>query len=125
VGPKLQREAGVGVVAILFWIVLVAALFWLGSKLAPLYYEYWNIQTIFQEQIQKGSLYDSAGELERVVIDELEFQDLTRLDANAIKVQKGPGEGRYHIYAKYEAVVPLSERIRLVITFKPEAREGG
>ena len=124
-GPKLQGEAGVGTFAVLLWIVLLAVVFWLGSKVVPLFYEYWNIQTIFQEQIQKGSLYDSAGELERVVIDELAFQDLNRLGAEDIEVQKGPGDGRYHIFAEYEAVVPLSERIRLVVTFKPEAREGG
>jgi len=120
-----QGEAGVGLVGSLFWIVLLGGGVWFASKLVPLYYEYWNIQTVFREQIHKGSLYETPRELERVVVKELQFQGLDRLDAEAIEVKRDEASGRYRVSARYEGTVWLTQRMRLVVTFTPEAKEGG
>jgi hypothetical protein len=123
-GASLRDERGVGLVSIVFWLAAAGFVIWLAARVLPIYFEYWGIANVFQEQVRKGNLYDSAGELEKVILKELRFQDLNRLDANAVKVEQLAG-GRYRVWADYEAEVALSERVRLVFHFQPEAREGG
>ena len=120
-----RSQKGMGLLGLLFWVVLAGMVFWLGSRIVPLYFEYWSIERVFQEQVQKGSLYGSPRELEREVIKELRFQDLTRLKAEDIQVKPAPGGDRYRVFAEYQAEVPLFNGVRLVIPFQPEATEGG
>jgi len=115
----------VGLVSILFWLVLAAFVVWLGARVVPLYFEYWTIHTVFQEQVRKGNLYDTPQEMKRQVLKELEFQDVSRLKADDVKVEALPGDGHYRVSADYEAEVHLTDRVRLVYHFQPEAREGG
>ena len=124
-GGSLRDQRGVGVVSIVFWLAVAGFAIWLAGRVLPIYFEYWGISNVFQEQVRKGNLYDSAGELEKVILKELRFQDLERLDAGAVKVEQLPGDGRYRVWADYEATVQLSERVRLVFHFQPEARGGG
>ncbi|MFA9461725.1 DUF4845 domain-containing protein [Thiohalorhabdus methylotrophus] len=124
-GADRHSQRGLGLWGILFWLALIGILFWLGARIVPLYYEYWNIQTVFQEQIQKGSLYGTPQELRQEVLKELRFQDLQRLDAKEIQVKKVASGDRYRVWAEYRARVPLARGVELVFTFKPEATEGG
>ncbi|HKJ88104.1 MAG TPA: DUF4845 domain-containing protein [Gammaproteobacteria bacterium] len=120
-----QSQQGLGVWSVLAWVAVIGVMFWIGARIVPLYYEYWSIKTVFQEQIQKGSLYSSTQGLKKEVLKELHFQDLDRLGSKDLHVEKGPRGDRYHISAKYEANVPLARGVRLVLTFQPEATEGG
>ena len=124
-GAPMRNERGVGLIGIVFWLAVAGFVLWLGARVVPVYFEYWGIANVFKEQVRKGNLYDSAAELEEVVLKELKFQDLNRLNAAAVKVEKLPDSGRYRVWADYEAEVALSERVRLVFHFQPEAREGG
>ena len=124
-GGRLHDERGVGLLAILFWLVLAGFVLWLGARVLPVYFEYWSISSVFQAQVDKGNLYDSPRELEKVILKELEFQDLDRLGAADIKVQRLAGNGRYRVEAEYEEPVHLTERVRLVFHFQLEAQEGG
>ncbi|HKJ70778.1 MAG TPA: DUF4845 domain-containing protein [Gammaproteobacteria bacterium] len=124
-GAAVRGERGVGLVSILFWLVLAAFVVWLGARVVPLYFEYWTIHTVFQEQVRKGNLYDTPQEMKRQVLKELEFQDVSRLKADDVKVEALPGDGHYRVSADYEAEVHLTDRVRLVYHFQPEAREGG
>ena len=124
-GASMRDQRGVGLVSIVFWLAIAAFVIWLAARVLPIYFEYWGIANVFQEQVRKGNLYDSAGELEEVILKELRFQDLGRLDAKAVKVEQLPGDARYRVWADYEATVKLSERVRLVFHFQPEAGKGG
>ncbi|MFP4559793.1 MAG: DUF4845 domain-containing protein [Thiohalorhabdus sp.] len=119
-----RGQTGFGVWSVLFWVALVGVVAWLGARVFPLYYEYWTISQVFQEQVQKGSLYDSRGELQREVAKKLDFEDVDRLDRSEIQVEKKP-TGQYRVFAEYQVAVPLSSTIQVVFTFSPEADEGG
>ena len=125
-GGEFHRgERGAGLMAILFWVAVVGFVIWFAARVLPVYFEYWAISNVFTEQVRKGNLYDTPEQLEQVILKELEFQDLKRLDAAAVEVERGPRGERFHVWAEYNAEVHLSERVRLVFQFKPEAREGG
>jgi hypothetical protein len=124
-GDVRGNERGAGLITILFWLAAAGFVIWLAARVLPVYFEYWAISNVFQEQVRKGNLYEGPRELEKVILEELRFQDLERLKAADIEVERGPGDGRYLVSADYEAEVLISERVRLVFHFQPEARGGG
>ena len=123
-GAPIGNERGAGLFSVVLGLVVAGFLVWLGARVVPVYFEYWSISNVFQEQVRKSNLYDSAGELEKVILDELDFQDLNRLNASMIQVKELAGGG-YRVSSDYEAEVVLSERVRLVFHFQPEAQQGG
>lgn len=123
-GGRTRDERGVGLLAILFWLAVAALVVWLGARVLPVYMEYWSINSVFQDEVKKSNLHDSPRGLKKAVLEELEFQDVERLGAADIEVERLAGGG-YRIRAEYEEAVRLSERVSLVFQFKPEAQQGG
>ena len=123
-GGNLGRsERGAGVVTILFWVALAGFVIWLAARVVPVYFEYWAISNVFQEQVRKANLYEGPQELKTVVLEELKFQELDRLEARDLKV-KQLSSGQYRVSAEYQEVVPVTERVRILFTFRPEAKGG-
>ncbi len=120
----MEGNRGIGLLGVLAWLAVIALIVWMAVRIVPIYFEYWAINKVFTEQVRKADLYDSAQELEVQVLKELRFQDLNRLDARSVEVERLSNGGRFRVYAEYEAVVPLSGRARLVFTFRPEATGG-
>lgn len=123
-GGRLRDERGAGLLAILFWLAVAALVVWLGARVLPVYMEYWSIDSVFQDEVEKSNLHDSPRELKKAVLEELEFQDSDRLDAADIEVDR-LASGGYRVRAEYEEAVRLSERVSLVFQFQPEAKQGG
>lgn len=121
----MRGERGIGLIGVMGWMAVVGLIAWAAIRIVPLYFEFWGIRDIFAEQVQKGKIYGSARELEAQILKELRFQDLDRLDARAIKVQWLPDPGHFRVSARYEAVVRLTDGVRLVFTFRPEAAGSG
>ncbi|MEF8792202.1 DUF4845 domain-containing protein [Thiohalorhabdus sp.] len=123
-GGRTRNESGAGLLAILFWLALAALVIWLGARVLPVYMEYWSIDGVFQDEVEKSDLHDSPRGMKKAVLEELEFQDIDRLDAADIEVERLAGGG-YRVSAEYEETVQLSERVSLVFHFQPEAQQGG
>lgn len=121
----LKDQRGVSPFTIVLGLVVAAFAIWLAARVLPVYFEYWSISSVFQEQVRKGNLYQGPGELETVILKELRFQDIKRLSAADVKVEHPYDTDRYKVWAEYEAEVELTDRVRLVFHFRPEGRTGG
>lgn len=122
-GARPRGERGVGPLGLLFWLGVIFAVVWGATRIVPLYFEYWAISNVFQEQVNKANLYEGPVELRTVLMEELSFQDLERLEEADIEIEE-LDSGRYRVGAEYREVVPVTERVRILFTFRPEATGG-
>jgi len=73
--------------------------------------------------VNKANLYEGPVELRTVIMEELKFQDLERLEAADVEIEK-LDSGRYRVAAEYREVVPVTDRVRILFAFRPEATGG-
>lgn len=122
-GVRPYEERGVGLLGLLLWLGVIFVVVWGATRIVPLYFEFWAISNVFQEQVNKANLYEGPGELQTVILEELKFQDLERLEVSDIQIE-GLDSGRYRVAAEYQEVVPVTDRVRILFTFRPEATGG-
>lgn len=118
-----EGEKGVGLLGVLLTLGMLFVVIWAIARIVPIYFEYWAISNVFQEQVRKANLYEGPQELKTVVLEELKFQELDRLQARDLKIKQLPS-GQYRVSAEYQEVVPVTDRVRILFTFRPEAKGG-
>ena len=109
------REAGIGLIGAIFWIVTLAVVVALVVKVGPIYYDNLSLQNILQDQARHTSPSESAGEILYNLQDRLNVA-MIKVNQQDIHIIKN-GDAPVQIVANYERVVPLVGNISLLIHF--------
>ncbi|MEY2342019.1 DUF4845 domain-containing protein [Acidithiobacillus sp. IBUN Pt1247-S3] len=111
-----SREAGLGLVGVIFWIVVLAIAVALVVKIGPIYYDNLSLQNILQDQARHASPSESAGEILYNLQDRLNVA-MIKVNQQDIQIIKN-GDAPVKIVANYDRVVPLVGNISLLIHFR-------
>ncbi|UTV81994.1 DUF4845 domain-containing protein [Acidithiobacillus sp. YTS05] len=110
-----NREAGIGLIGAIFWIVVLAVIVALVVKVGPLYYDNMSLQNILQDQARHASPSESAGEILYNLQDRLNVA-MIKINQQDIHIIKN-GDAPVQIVVDYDRTVPLVGNISLLIHF--------
>ncbi len=110
-----SREAGIGLIGAIFWIVVVAVVVAIIVKVGPIYYDNMSLQNILRDQARHTSPSESAGEIMYNLQDRLNVA-MIKINQQDIHIIKN-GDAPVQIVADYDRTVPLVGNISLLIHF--------
>ena len=110
-----NREAGIGLIGAIFWIVALAIAVGLVVKVGPISYDNLSLQNILEDQARHASPSESAGEIVYDLQDRLNVA-MIKINPQDIQIIKN-GDAPVQIVANYERVVPLVGNISLLLRF--------
>lgn len=118
----MRKQAGLSLINMLLWAIVLGFGLLLTLKLIPVYTEYFGIKSALA-----GLVKEKAGapvsDIREAFIRRAEIENIKSLkadDLDIIQDQNGTSIG-----ASYEAVVPLIANASLVLSFELEEKQGG
>ncbi len=109
------REAGIGLVGAIFWVVILAMAVALIVKAGPLYYDNYSLQNILEDQARHSTPGESPQQIMSDLRDRLRVAMIHIRQRDISIVQKGAGP--VEIRADYVRMVPLAGNVSLRIHF--------
>ncbi len=110
-----NRETGIGVVGVIFWVVMLAMAVALIVKVGPLYYDNYALQNILEDQARHSTPGESPQQIMSELDDRLKVA-MIRIRQRNIEIVRN-GNDPVVIRAVYDRMVPLVGNVSLVIHF--------
>ncbi|MEL5849428.1 MAG: DUF4845 domain-containing protein [Candidatus Igneacidithiobacillus chanchocoensis] len=110
-----SRQAGIGLIGAIFWIVALAVVVGLIVKIGPIYYDNSSLQNILQDQARHIRTGESDGQIIYDLQDRLHVA-MIKINSEDIHVVKN-GDAPPQIVVDYQRVVPLIGNTSLLIHF--------
>ncbi|MHB8248761.1 MAG: DUF4845 domain-containing protein [Acidithiobacillus sp.] len=112
---KDQRQAGISLLGLLFWMVLLVLIIAFVVKIMPVYYDYWSLESIVTTQAREARPQSTEDEIRYDLNRRLGVAmiDIPQKDIQIVK----DGNAQPIITVDYDKVVPLVGNVSLLIHF--------
>lgn len=118
----MRKQAGLSLINMVLWAILLGLTLILGLKLVPVYSEYFGIKSAFKA-IVKEKAGAPIADIRESFAKRAEIENIKSLkpdELDIIQDQSGTSIG-----ATYEAIVPLVANVSLVFNFELEEKQAG
>jgi hypothetical protein len=109
-------EAGIGLIGVIFWILMLVLAIAFVVKVMPSYYDYWSLQNIVKQQAQQAGPEESAGQILYNLNGRLGVA-MIHIPQKDIVIEK-VGSGPVLITVTYDKIVPLAGNMSLLLHFQ-------
>ncbi|MBU2810094.1 DUF4845 domain-containing protein [Acidithiobacillus thiooxidans] len=113
---RLSPEAGIGLIGVIFWILMLVLAIAFVVKVMPSYYDYWSLQNIVKQQAQEAGPEESAGQILYNLNGRLGVA-MIHIPQKDIVIEKS-GSGPVLITVTYDKIVPLAGNMSLLLHFQ-------
>ncbi len=114
--PQHSGEAGVSLIGVIFWLLILVFLVVFVVKVMPSYYDYWSLKNIVSQQAQQSGPEESASQIRHNLNSRLGVA-MINIPQKDIQIEKG-GTGSALITVSYDKIVPLIANISLLLHFE-------
>ncbi|MCK9188344.1 DUF4845 domain-containing protein [Acidithiobacillus sp.] len=114
--PPDFGEAGVSLIGVIFWLLILVFAIAFVVKVMPSYYDYWSLKNIVSQQAQQSGPEESASQIRHNLNSRLGVA-MINIPQKDIQIEKG-GTGPALITVSYDKVVPLIANISLLLHFE-------
>ena len=114
--PQHSGEAGVSLIGVIFWLLILVFLVAFVVKVMPSYYDYWSLKNIVSQQAQQSGPEESASQIRHNLNDRLGVA-MINIPQKDIQIEKS-GTGPALITISYDKIVPLIANISLLLHFE-------
>lgn len=120
-----DRQLGISLPAILFWLVFAVFVVTLMVRLGPIYAANWTLGSIMSEVAHLPDALDGGKkEIRENLRRRLEINDVGIVGAGDFTIEEGPG-GTYDLAVDYEVRQHLFFNVDVVLSFKHEVSVTG
>jgi hypothetical protein len=114
--PQHSGEAGVSLIGVIFWLLILVFLVAFVVKVMPSYYDYWSLKNIVSQQAQQSGPEESASQIRHNLNSRLGVA-MINIPQKDIQIEKS-GIGPALITISYDKIVPLIANISLLLHFE-------
>ncbi|MHB1493913.1 MAG: DUF4845 domain-containing protein [Acidithiobacillus sp.] len=114
--PQHSGEAGVSLIGVIFWLLILVFLVAFVVKVMPSYYDYWSLKNIVSQQAQQSGPEESASQIRHNLNSRLGVA-MINIPQKDIQIEKS-GTGPALITISYDKIVPLIANISLLLHFE-------
>lgn len=112
----LARDAGISLIGVIFWIMILVFVIAFVVKVMPSYYDYWSLKNIVSQQAQQAGPEESAGQIRYNLNGRLGVA-MIHIPQRDIVIEK-VGTQPALITVTYDKIVPLVGNISLLLHFQ-------
>ncbi|MBU2769099.1 DUF4845 domain-containing protein [Acidithiobacillus ferrivorans] len=114
--PQYSGEAGVSLIGVIFWLLILVFAVAFVVKVMPSYYDYWSLKNIVSHQAQQSGPGASPSQIRHDLNDRLGVA-MINIPQKDIQIERS-GTGPALITVRYDKIVPLIANISLLLHFK-------
>ncbi len=116
VTPQHSGEAGISLIGVIFWLLILVLTVAFVVKVMPLYYDYWSLKNIVSHQARQSGPGVSSSQIRHDLNDRLRVA-MINIPQKDIRIERN-GTGQTSITVSYDKIVPLIANISLLLHFK-------
>lgn len=115
---RLALQRGIGLIAVLFWILLVGGIATVAFRLGPLYMEFLTVRSVLNALAEDPQARGATSrDLNRMVSSRLNVNQVSNVKESNFAYERSPDDEGIVIAVKYEVQTHLAFNVDAVVMF--------